>query len=90
MTYRTTRYGDDTSAARDFPSSLTVEGTQAQAEYLAAALSTFSDAGCDDQFLVECPECGHADVTECYNGAHALPIAERAASAMDLRKHRPR
>ena len=82
--YRTARYGDDTGAARDFPSSFTADGTQKQAEYLAAALSTYSDAGCDDQFLVECPECGHADVMECRPHVLAVRPVSPVAKALDF------
>ena len=64
--YRTERYGNYTHAATAFPLSLTAaDCTLEQAENLADALSTYSDAGCDSQYLVECPECGHCDATEC-------------------------
>src|SRR5580692_10954905 len=74
--YRTERYGNDTSASREFPSSLTANCTPEQAGNLAEALSTYSDAGCHDQFLVECPECGHRDLTECWGGAHVLEVKD--------------
>lgn len=71
--HNTTRYGNETRGLELFGGEVLVECSSVDtALALADAMSGYADAGLTDQYLVECPECGHSDIEEC-GGRHVLP-----------------